>query len=413
MDEIKRKNMIVYISSKLNSKSNGGASTSGYELLQMLLIKNKNIYTITDQKFIVEDKVFYGNKINNIIKNFIIKRTNKFYGFSFYNIARYFAKHILDVFKSSNVKIQSLLSDADNHMYIVVNSFEYMITKTDFDLLNKSNSTKICVVRGCPTCFFDTTGKYNESLMHDGIDFLNKFDHLIFVSDICRQQWSEYIKKDIKTYYLPNSINEIEVKKIKALDKEELYTKLNFNKEDINIVLVGSVQPRKGQDMLINILEDIKELNKNIKIHIVGGISKHNRGDLIYDRFMKNKASDIVVFHGFKSNVMEYIYMSDICIFTSRSEAFPRTILEYMVFEKPIVSTNVSGVPEMITHNENGLLCDADDSKQFFINLKRIIEDKNLQNKFAKKANETYNQVFSKESQISKALNIFEEIGIK
>ena len=37
-----------------------------------------------------------------------------------------------------------------------------------------------------------------------------------------------------------------------------------------------------------------------------------------------------------------------------------------MVFQKPIVSTNVSGVPEMITHNENGLLCDADDSKQFF-----------------------------------------------
>jgi glycosyltransferase involved in cell wall biosynthesis len=405
--------MIIYISSKLNSKNNGGASTSGYELLQMLLINNSNVYTITDQQFKVEDTVFYENKINDIKKNFIIKRTNKFYGFSFYNIARYFAKHILDIFKSSNVKIKKILSDTDKHMYIIVNSFEHMIQKTDFDKLDKSNSTKICVVRGCPTCFFDTTGNYNESLMHDGMDFLNKFDHLIFVSDICREQWSEYINQDIKTYYLPNSINEIEVKKIKKLDKEDLHAKLNFSKDNINIVLVGSVQPRKGQDMLIEILEDMKALNKNIKIHMVGGISKHNRGDLIYERFMKSKASDIVVFHGFKSNAMEYIYMSDICIFTSRSEAFPRTILEYMVFKKPIVSTNVSGVPEMITHSENGLLCDADDSKQFFKNLKLLVDDLELQNNLANKANETYSQIFSKEDQISNALNIFEEIGIK
>jgi len=405
--------MIVYISSKLNSKSNGGASTSGYELLQMLLINNANVYTITDQKFEVEDKVFYGNEIHDIVKNFVIKRTNKFYGFSFYNVARYIAKHILDIFKSSYVNINSLSAVSDKHTYVVVNSFEHMIVKTDFDLLDKNNSTKICVVRGCPTCFFDTTGKYNESLMNDGIDFLNKFDHLIFVSDICREQWSEYINKDIRTYYLPNSINEIEVQKTKALKKENLYETLNFSKDNLNIVLVGSVQPRKGQDMLIEILEDIKALNKNIKIHIVGGISKHNRGDLMYDAFMKSPASDIVVFHGFKSNVMEYIYMSDICIFTSRSEAFPRTILEYMVFQKPIVSTNVSGVPEMITHNENGLLCDADNSKVFFQNLKNMVDNSALQEKLSLNAYNTYNQVFSKKSQISKALNIFSDIGIK
>ena len=405
--------MIVYISSKLNSKSNGGASTSGYELLQMLLINNANVYTITDQKFEVEDKVFYGNEIHDIVKNFVIKRTNKFYGFSFYNVVRYIAKHILDIFKSSYVNINSLSAVSDKHTYVVVNSFEHMIVKTDFDLLDKNNSTKICVVRGCPTCFFDTTGKYNESLMNDGIDFLNKFDHLIFVSDICREQWSEYINKDIRTYYLPNSINEIEVQKTKALKKENLYETLNFSKDNLNIVLVGSVQPRKGQDMLIEILEDIKALNKNIKIHIVGGISKHNRGDLMYDAFMKSPASDIVVFHGFKSNVMEYIYMSDICIFTSRSEAFPRTILEYMVFQKPIVSTNVSGVPEMITHNENGLLCDADNSKVFFQNLKNMVDNSALQEKLSLNAYNTYNQVFSKKSQISKALNIFSDIGIK
>ena len=405
--------MIVYIAQKLNSKSNGGASTSGYEFLQMLLINNKDVYTISDQSFEITNNKFYNYQINNIRKNYVLKRINKFYGFSFYNITRYIAKHILDIFKKSYVSIKEIKQGNKSNVFIIVNSFDYNISKTDFDSFNKENSTKICIVRGCPTCFFDTSGKYNKDLMFDGVNFLNKFDHLVFVSDICRQQWSEYIDTSIKTYYLPNSINEIEVKKVKTLNKDMLYSKLNFNKNDLNIVLVGSVQPRKGQDMLITILQDIKNLNKNIKIHIVGGISKHNRGDLMYERFMRNEASDIVVFHGFKDNVMEYIHISDICIFTSRSEAFPRTILEYMAFQKPIVSTNVSGVPEMIKHNENGLLCDADDSESFFQNLKLLIENKELQNKFSKKANETYNKVFSKESQIKKALNIFDEIGIK
>jgi len=405
--------MIIYIAQKLNSKSNGGASTSGYEFLQMLLINNEDVYTISDQSFEITNNKFYNYKINNIRKNYVLKRINKFYGFSFYNIARYIAKHILDIFKKSYISMNEIEHGNKSNKFIIVNSFDYNISKTDFDSFNKENSRKICVVRGCPTCFFDTSGKYNKDLMFDGVNFLNKFDHLIFVSDICRKQWGEYIDSTIKTYYLPNSINEIEVQKVKALNKDALYSKLNFNKNELNIVLVGSVQPRKGQDMLIDILQDIKNLNKNIKIHIIGGISKHNRGDLMYEKFMKNDASDIVLFHGFKDNVMEYIYMSDICIFTSRSEAFPRTILEYMAFQKPIVSTNISGVPEMIKHNENGLLCDADDSKSFFQNLKLLIENKELQDQFSKKANSTYTEVFSKESQIKTALNIFDEIGIK
>ena len=69
----------------------------------------------------------------------------------------------------------------------------------------------------------------------------------------------------------------------------------------------------------------------------------------------------------------------------SESEGWPLIIAETLILQKPILATNVGGIPEMITHNKNGYIVDYDvDSiykgmKEFLTNKALISEiQKNL-----------------------------------
>ena len=66
--------------------------------------------------------------------------------------------------------------------------------------------------------------------------------------------------------------------------------------------------------------------------------------------------ADRVTFHGQVSNVRELLAGLDVFVCASHEEAFPVSILEAMACARPIVSTNVNGIPEAIEHERSGLL---------------------------------------------------------
>lgn len=71
----------------------------------------------------------------------------------------------------------------------------------------------------------------------------------------------------------------------------------------------------------------------------------------------------------------------------SESEGWPLIIADTLILQKPIISTAVGGIPEMITHQENGYLINYDHNeiyqamKEFMTN-QHLIENlqKNLKN---------------------------------
>ena len=58
-----------------------------------------------------------------------------------------------------------------------------------------------------------------------------------------------------------------------------------------------------------------------------------------------------------------------------------------MILEKPIITTRVSGVEELFLNNKYGLITDNDE-EDLYINLKRMLTDKNLYNKYLNCINE-------------------------
>ena len=75
----------------------------------------------------------------------------------------------------------------------------------------------------------------------------------------------------------------------------------------------------------------------------------------------------------------------DVFVLPSRFEGFGLTLLEAMSFGKPVVATNVGGIPEVVEDGRSGLLVDPD-SDAIASGVEKLLSAPNLRNVFAKRS---------------------------
>jgi glycosyltransferase involved in cell wall biosynthesis len=68
----------------------------------------------------------------------------------------------------------------------------------------------------------------------------------------------------------------------------------------------------------------------------------------------------------------------DVFLFPSRREALGSAILEAMSYHLPVIASNVGGIPEVVRHGREGLLCGVNNRRGFRSALLRIYRDANL-----------------------------------
>ncbi len=403
--------MIIYISDSINSKKNGGSSTSGFEFLQFLRIQYKDVVLITSDYISNEElgSEFYDIKLNKVSAVNVIRRKVPILDYSIRSLIRPIYYFIKDFGKKTKVDLSKYYSkDGENILYI--NSWSAINSPNT--IKNANFFKKVCIVRGSPESFIYQSFETDKNeAVQNAADYLEQFDNLIYVSENGLKDWSKILKNKIESFYLPNSINEYEINKVKQITPGDAASKLGFDKSYYNIVIVGSVQKRKAQDILLKVVKDFLEIKPNLKMHIVGVVSKTWGGDEIYNDIINSEYADKFIFHGHSDEVVMYMQASDLLIFTSHAEAFPRTVAEYMSLGKPILAADVSGVSEMIKDGENGYLYNSLDPNTLIEAFKKIENDESEKNRLARNAHDTYWNVFSKRIHIARAIEVFKKIS--
>jgi glycosyltransferase involved in cell wall biosynthesis len=82
-----------------------------------------------------------------------------------------------------------------------------------------------------------------------------------------------------------------------------------------------------------------------------------------------------VRFLGFRNDVEALLAGCDVFVLPSLDEGFPLSVLEAMAACRPVVASDVGGVPEAITHDETGLLVPPGNPDALAAALARLLDD--------------------------------------
>jgi glycosyltransferase involved in cell wall biosynthesis len=160
----------------------------------------------------------------------------------------------------------------------------------------------------------------------------------------------------------------------------------------IAIGIIGRLVPVKNHELFLNAFANVKtRTKKRIRAFIIGdGEEKQNlknisdKLQLDYEEATSSEKKCSVTFTSWIKEADVAIAGMDIIVLTSLNEGTPVSLIEAQAGNKPIVSTRVGGIENVVIENKTALLSDNNDVKSFAENLLKMIEDDNLRISFSK-----------------------------
>lgn len=167
-----------------------------------------------------------------------------------------------------------------------------------------------------------------------------------------------------------------------GIDLSKCITKTNYKVNKIFAILhIGRFMKVKNHEILIRAFATFVKKNPCSKLQLLG------EGEMFDE--MQNLAktldvADKVEFLGLQSNVYPFLHKADVFCLPSEYEGVPMTLIEAMGTGLPIIASNVGGIPDMLTNNEDALLIKPT-SDELNEAMERLYQSDTLREKFGKK----------------------------
>lgn len=228
---------------------------------------------------------------------------------------------------------------------------------------NPAMVAMLCRVLGGPTYSYTVHGP-DEFDRAAALNHAEKARHASFVvaiTDFCRSQlfrWVDYRDwPKIKVVHC-------------GLDEKFLEQKTQPAPDNATFVCVGRLCEQKGQMLLVRAAAELKRRGRDFRIVFVGD------GDMREDVegvIARNDLHDQIVITGWASSdqVIEHLQSCRALVLSSFAEGLPVVIMEAFALARPVISTYIAGIPELVKNGENGWLTYAGDEE----GLVEVLED--------------------------------------
>jgi glycosyltransferase involved in cell wall biosynthesis len=231
--------------------------------------------------------------------------------------------------------------------------------------------------------------------------FLNKFDAFIVLSNSWARILEGYGIEKEKINVIPLPVEgKIKVKKQKI--------------EKDSIVFVGWIHERKGLLMLVQAMSKILKKVPYAKLYVIGPSGDENYEKRIVDFIQKNKLEKKITFLGKKSHqeTLDIVQKMEIGVVPEQWEiAWPIALTEFMISEKPTVSSNIGGMPDFIINGKNGFMVDHRNSDEFAEKIIWLLRNKKNAKRMGKIARKDALRICSEDLIFEKLMNLYKSLA--
>ena len=193
--------------------------------------------------------------------------------------------------------------------------------------------------------------------------------------------------------------------------RESVLKRLGITSNHIILGNIALLEPRKGQRYLIEALAIVREKFdnfKNIKLIIEGtGKEREHLRSLVADLML----GENILFLENEKNIFDIINILDVFILPSiEYEDFPNVILEAMSLGKPVIGTDLAGIPEQIENGVNGFIVAPRDVNSLSDAMLVLIKDRKECKQMGNKSLGRFNRLFSYDKVISNYISFYKEL---
>lgn len=180
-------------------------------------------------------------------------------------------------------------------------------------------------------------------------------------------------------------------------------------KRDDLIVSVCRLHPIKGLEYAIDAFKLVSAQRAGLKYVIIGDGPLHNSLNEKVEKLGLNKN---IIFLGTVENTDVFRYMKEATLFLLPSviaedgdrDGIPTSLIEAMCLKTPVISSKVSGIPELIDDGIDGFLVEPKNVDQIAKRIDFLLSNKDVRERMGEKARDKVNKMFDTEVNINKLL---------
>ncbi len=260
-----------------------------------------------------------------------------------------------------------------------------IIKKEDFQIIHAH--TNVDVWRGSLALTFDSRRKLIFNLYMGVVkkkDLIHKF---IFKNISALVSTSEIINNEVKEKYpishskikLIRYGRDIESYVVSPSKREEIRNEYKVGQNEIVIGTMCRIDLQKGvKEFAESYLQIPENDRKNLKYWIIGDptiLKKDETGEIIYEKeaeetndylisfINKNNLSEKIILIPFQPDMISFLGALDVFVLASYNEMYSLAVLDAMLLNLPVISTNKGGTPEQLGFGERGFLVEPKSSK--------------------------------------------------
>ncbi|MFO1000032.1 MAG: glycosyltransferase [Planctomycetaceae bacterium] len=200
---------------------------------------------------------------------------------------------------------------------------------------------------------------------------------------------------------------------LKALSKptlgarETIRAEFGYSANDFVAVQVARLHELKDHQTALKAVDEARHRIPELRLLLAGDGDQRSA---IEQTIRERGLEQTVTLAGTRKDIADLLSASDVFLMSSISEGIPLTVIEAMAARRPVVSTAVGGLPELVEHGVSGMLAPSGDASSLAASLVQLYDNADLRRQMADVAAGRAQEKFSLQGMLNSYRDVYHDV---